>query len=95
MLQREVKIEPKNERLAEYLFRNQFLRSKNALHNQDMQDSYKAYKKKRSEKSGKNVSFENSLLSIKPDKQIKVNYTQMVKSTFYGTSLKELCLLSQ
>ena len=44
LLQREDKIEPKNERLAEYLFRNQFLRSKNALHNQDMENSFKAYR---------------------------------------------------
>ena len=95
LIQREVIIQAKNGRLEEYLFQNQFLRCKNALHNQNMQDSYETYKKKRGEKSGKNVRFENSLLSIKPDKGIKVNFAQMVKSTFYSTSLKELCLISQ
>ena len=41
----------------------------------------------------KKVYFENSTLPIKIEKQLIVNYTQMVKSTYYSTSFKELSLI--
>ena len=50
-----------------------------------MQDSYKTYKKKRGEKVGEKVLFENSILPMKLDKEIKVNFAQN------SNSLKELC----
>ena len=60
-----------------------------------MGDSFTAYKKKRSMTSCKKVSFEDNLSLEKPERQLTVNYTQMIVSTYYSTSLRELCLLSR
>ena len=94
-MQKKIKITPKNILLAEFLFKNKFVSGKNALHYQSLGDSYSIYKKKKDKASNKMVSFQSDLIIEKPLKQLCVNFTRVIVSTYYCTSLQEISLLRE
>ena len=61
MVQKELKMLAKNTRLEDYLFKNEFLRGKQSIHNQDLQESYEVYRKKKGGKSCKTVQYQSGL----------------------------------
>ena len=68
--------------LAEFLFKNNFVGGKNALHYQSLGDSYSIYKKKNNMASGKRVSFQDNLEIEKPQKQLRVNFTTIIVNVY-------------
>ena len=93
LLQKEMGITPRNKLLAEFLFKNHFVSGKNALHYQDLNDSYSIYRKKKDRTFSRRVTFQNDVIIEKPIKQMRVNFTALIASTFYCTSLEEISLL--
>ena len=79
--------------LAEFLYRGRFSSNKNILHYQTVNDSILIYSKQNSKKKGKKVTFANDLENEKPrEKEIQINFSALIKSTFYSVSFRELCL---
>ena len=91
-MQRELSLPIVNKTLAEFLYRGKFSSNKNILHYQTVNDSILIYNKQNSKRKSKKVSFQNNLGEEKPEKQIQINFSALLKTTYYSISFKELSL---
>ena len=62
LLQKELGIAPRNNLLAEFLFKGNFVGGKNALYYQDLDGSFSTYRKKKNSIPGKKVTFQEGLV---------------------------------
>ena len=92
LLQRELSLPIVNKTMAEFLYRGRFSSNKNILHYQTVNDSILIYDKQHSKRKQRRVSFQSNLIEEKPAKQIQINFSALLKTTFYSVSFKELSL---
>ena len=94
LLQKELALPVVNITLAEFLYRGKFSSDKNILHHQTVDDSIKIYNRKQSRKQGKKVTFGGDLEDEKKKvREIKINFSELIKSTFFSVSFKEMSLV--
>ena len=93
LLQKELGITPRNNLLAVFLFKGNFFGGKNALYYQDLDGSFSTYRKKKNSIPGKKVTFQEGLVMEKPARMMRVNFSTILASTYYSTSLLEMSLL--
>ena len=93
LLQKELALPVVNITLAEFLYRGKFSSDKNILHHQTVNDSIKIYNRQQWRKQGKKVTFAGDLEDKKKEaREIKINFSELIKSTFFSVSFKEMCL---
>ena len=93
LLQRELKSPISNQKLADFLYRNQFNSDKNTLFHQHTADSIRIYGKKQAKNSGKRVSFSPTCeVTEKKQREVKINLSQIIKSSYYSVSFLEMTL---
>ena len=93
ILQKQLKTPTPNQKLADFIILGQFRSDKNTLFFQHTEDSIEIYGRKKAQKSQKMVRLKKKWDQIeKPSKNLLINLTNLVKSTYYSCSFSELSL---
>ena len=93
ILQKQLKTPTPNQKLADFIIRGQFNSNKNILFFQHTADSIEIYGRKKAKKSQKTVRLKKKEdQTEKPAKNVLINLTNLVKSTYYACSFSELCV---